>query len=63
MAKHHIRWVNFYPPCDGESLSFPWRTTSWISRELADRNAKPGRIACVMVEFDDGAGLVVTRHG
>lgn len=55
MAKHR-RWVNFYPPCDTEGRH-PWRTTSWISRALADQHAKPARIACIEVEFEDGQGL------
>lgn len=50
------RWVNFYPPAPlgGEH---PWRTTSWFTREDADRFARPGRIACVRVEFENGDGL------
>lgn len=50
------RWINLYPPCDTEG-PHPWRTTSWISRELADAHAKPGRIACVEVAFAHGDGL------
>lgn len=56
-AMKHTRWVNFYPPCEGESPRFPWRTTSWFTRELADKNAKRGRLACIKVEFTAGDGL------
>lgn len=52
-----IRFVNFYPPCDDTTSAHPWRTTSWDTQELADRNAQPGRIACIMVEFEPGQGL------
>lgn len=52
------RWINLYPPCDlRRDPCSPWRTTSWTSRHLADRKAKPGRIACIEVEFEPGDGL------
>ena len=51
------RWVNFYPPCENCGPDYPWHTTSWNTRELADKNAKHGRIACVEVEFKIGDGL------
>lgn len=53
--KKQSRWVNFYPPCDTTGLH-PWRTTSWMSKALADANAKPGRVACVKVDFKLGDG-------
>ncbi len=56
-----IRWVNFYPPCDYISGGHPWRTTSWHTRGDADRHAREGRVACVMVEFELGDGLPVAR--
>jgi hypothetical protein len=52
-----IRWINLYPPCDDLSGNHPWRTTSWHTRELADHYARPGRIACVRIEFKEGDGL------
>ncbi len=52
-----VRWVNFYPPSERHNDAYPWRTTSWITREIADQNAKRGRLACVRVEFRDGDGL------
>lgn len=52
-----MRWVNFYPPCDSTAGAHPWRTTSWFSRADAERHARPGRIACVKVEFNEGDGL------
>lgn len=52
----HVRWVNFYPPARTDNVD-PWRTTSWFTRELADENARRGRLACVRVEFSDGDGL------
>lgn len=57
------RWVNFYPPCDSSRDPHPWRTTSWISKALADKHAKPGRIACVEVEFSQGEGLYESSGG
>lgn len=57
-AMKHTRYVNFYPPCDAdEHTTHPWRTTSWVTRALADRNARRGRLACVCIEFEDGDGL------
>lgn len=56
-GKKKVRWINLYPPCDTTS-EHPWRTTSWLTRELADRHAKPGRIACCRVAFNDGDGLM-----
>ena len=53
----HTRWVNFYPPSEVANAKHPWRTTSWVTREIADEQAEPGRLACVMVEFADGDGL------
>lgn len=50
-----VRWVNFYPPSDGNFDQ--WQTTSWITRVLADKNKQRGRLACVKVEFVDGDGL------
>ncbi len=50
------RWINLYPPCDTHR-EHPWRTTSWNTRALAEKNAKPGRIACVEVQFEPGEGL------
>jgi phosphoribosylformylglycinamidine cyclo-ligase len=52
------RWINLYPPCDSTTETHPWRTTSWITREFADAHANPGRIACLHVEFEEGAGLI-----
>lgn len=52
----HVRWVNFYPPTDGNGPS-QWATTSWKTREWADKHAARGRLACVRVEFEDGDGL------
>lgn len=60
MAKQLVRWVNFYPPCANDRLSagnHPWRTTSWNTREDADKNAMPNRWACIRVEFDNGDGI------
>lgn len=51
----HVRWVNFYPPSDGNMRM--WDTTSWITRDLADQYSRKGRLACVRVEFSDGDGL------
>lgn len=56
MSKCETRWVNFYPPCEN-SWGHPWRTTSWRTRKLADKNAKRGRLACVQVTFAYGDGL------
>lgn len=56
-SRTQTRWVNFYPPIDDMSAFHPWRTSSWVSKELADRNAKQGRLACVKVEFSEGEGL------
>lgn len=52
-----VRWVNFYPPCDDVASGDPWRTTPWVTRELADAYARSSRVACVRVEFDHGQGL------
>jgi hypothetical protein len=44
-------WVNFY--CEGNvvfSFSYP-------SQELANKNSRVGRTACVRVEFTEGEGL------
>lgn len=46
------RWVNFYPPCDDLYGHHPWRTTSWVSRELALKHVRAGCIApAVPVDF------------
>jgi hypothetical protein len=50
------RWVNFYPPTDFNGPA-NWATTSWVTRDLADENAKRGRLACIEVRFRDGDGL------
>lgn len=52
----HVRWVNFYPPTDGNGPR-RWATTSWNRRQWADDHAGLGRLACVRVEFCDGHGL------
>jgi hypothetical protein len=54
-----IRWVNFYPPCDDTTGAHPWRTTSWLTKELANQHANPGRLACIGVAFAEGEGLAV----
>ena len=53
MRKRIVRYVNFYPPCDTTG-PHPWRTTSWRTQELAERNKQPGRLTDepVRVEFD-----------
>lgn len=52
----YVRWVNFYPPTDGNGPE-SWNTTSWISYCLAEKYAKLGRIACIRVEFETGEGI------
>lgn len=49
-----VRYVNFYPPCDDTQSQHPWRTTSWHTEELAEENARPGRLTArpVRVEFE-----------
>jgi hypothetical protein len=40
----HLRWVNFYPPCDPQRDPHPWRTTSWKTEEDAKRHLLPGAL-------------------
>lgn len=42
------RWVNFYP------TRYPW---DYNTKDEADKNAAPNRIACIKVEFKEGEGL------
>ena len=45
-------WVNIYVSDGGSILS-----VSWVSRQDADKNAHPARIACVRVPWTEGEGL------
>jgi len=44
-------WINIYPVCSGCSPS------GHRTRERADEYARPNRIACVRVEYEEGEGL------
>lgn len=44
----HASWVNFYP--GGLAIG------EYSTREAADKNA-PDRIACILIEFEEGQGL------
>jgi hypothetical protein len=41
VRRRHEGWVNAYPE------------TAWETRERADANAKPGRIDCIRVEWEE----------
>jgi hypothetical protein len=48
----HTRWVNVYPLGDDYSI-----TTSFLTKEGADRYGALHRIACIQVTFEEGEGL------
>ena len=45
----YVRWLNLY--------ARPGLFTNHISREEADKHARPDRIACIRIEFEEGEGL------
>jgi hypothetical protein len=51
VPEKHERWANIYNMAQ-QSYSVLYPT-----REEADRNAVPGRVACVRLEYTEGEGL------
>jgi hypothetical protein len=48
----HTRWVNVYPLGDDYSI-----TTSFLTKEGADRYGALHRVACIEITFEEGEGL------
>lgn len=49
-----VMWLNVYPTTGFYESFFKYGAYPYPSREVADRAAADGRIACIRVEFEEG---------